>query len=77
MILIRMLYGKGDQRNFFFREMKNKYPSLTLDSKDVLEEGMVFTTEPGLYFPWGGARIEDTVLLTEKGCRPLTSFSVP
>lgn len=55
----------------------HEYPSLARDSKHVLEKGMVFTIEPGLYFNWGGARIEDTFLLTEKGCRPLTSSSIP
>ena len=33
---------------------------------EILEEGMVFSVEPGLYFPqWGGIRIED--LVTIKG----------
>lgn len=44
----------------------------------VLEEGMVFTVEPGLYFPRGtkklppcGVRIEDDVLVTKTGSRIL------
>jgi len=47
-------------------------PSITKESKDVLLEGMVFTIEPGLAIPGvGGARFEDTGLLTAKGFKKL------
>ena len=41
----------------------------------VLEPGMVFTVEPGLYIAEEGIgiRIEDDVLVTEKGCEVLTA----
>lgn len=42
--------------------------------KDLkLQKGMVFTIEPGLYIPGlGGARWEDMILITDKGCENLT-----
>ncbi|MCG2795678.1 MAG: aminopeptidase P family protein, partial [Actinomycetia bacterium] len=43
-------------------------PSLSRKSSDVLEPGMVFTVEPGVYIEGKcGARIEEMVIMTESG----------
>jgi len=48
-------------------------PAIRQNSDAVLQPGMVFTVEPGIYLPgWGGVRIEDDVLVTPNGCEVLT-----
>ncbi|GBD22682.1 Aminopeptidase [bacterium HR29] len=48
-------------------------PYLGPNSEDRLEDGMVFTIEPGIYIPaWGGVRIEDMVVLEGGRARVLT-----
>ncbi|MHB1931351.1 MAG: M24 family metallopeptidase, partial [Acidimicrobiales bacterium] len=48
-------------------------PSVAATSTDTLRCGHVVTVEPGVYLPHlGGVRIEDTVVVTDAGCRPLT-----
>lgn len=47
------------------------------NSSVVLEPGMVFTVEPGIYVDGvGGARFGDTVLVTETGYEMLTPFDL-
>lgn len=50
-------------------------PFIFADNDQILEKGMVFTVEPGIYFPGeGGVRIEDDVVVTEEGLLSLTSL---
>ena len=54
----------------------HELPTLSPNSNDVLEKGMVVTIEPGIYFDGVyGIRVEDLVLVTSRGCRVLTKFS--
>ncbi len=49
-------------------------PKIAPRQETRIEEGMVFTVEPGVYIPgWGGVRIEDMVMVTSGGCELMSS----
>lgn len=53
----------------------HELPNINRIGNTKLEEGMVFSVEPGIYIPAkGGVRIEDTVILTQDGAQPLNGI---
>ena len=50
----------------------HEMPSLSPIKPTTLKSGMVVTIEPGIYLPgWGGIRLENTVVIREKGAQVL------
>lgn len=67
----RFTYGLGHGVGLEIHEE----PFMRQGTDKILTENSVVTIEPGVYIPgWGGIRIEDTVVVTDTGCRILTDF---
>ena len=54
----------------------HEHPKISVNSEDKIESNQIITIEPGVYFEgkWG-MRIEDTLLIKEKGAEALTRFN--
>lgn len=53
----------------------HEYPSITETNPLLLQKGMVYTIEPGIYVPnVAGVRIEDDVYITKNDCEVLTKY---
>lgn len=51
----------------------HEFPSIVEGSDVVIEEGMCFSLEPGIYIPNEvGVRVEDCVYVTKDGCKAFT-----
>ncbi len=55
----------------------HELPNLSPKSKDILQNGMVFSIEPGVYIPkLGGVRIEDLAYLEKGECKKFINVPI-
>jgi Xaa-Pro aminopeptidase len=75
----KVLQGKGLAKHFTHSTGHgvgleiHESPRIAAGQTEILRPGMVITVEPGVYIAGrGGVRIEDMVVVTERGCEVLT-----
>lgn len=73
-VIVRAGYGKnfGHGLGHGVGLAVHEPPSLNRLRRSRLQPGMVVTVEPGVYLPgWGGVRLENMIVVEEKGCTVL------
>jgi len=76
-LLLKAGYGKREFQHGLGHgvgTVVHENPRLRPKARSYLRTGMVVTVEPGVYLDWGGVRLEDMILVTEKGYKNLTKF---
>lgn len=71
-------YGKefNHRLGHFIGKDVHEYGDVSVNFDLEVQEGMVFSIEPGVYLPGKfGVRIEDLVLVTKDGCKVLNSYT--
>lgn len=75
---IGLIYNDDEVSKYYYHSVSHMLGLETHDvgrhNEGILQEGMVFTVEPGLYIAEEeiGIRIEDNVVVTKDGCRVLS-----
>ena len=71
-------YGKefNHRLGHFIGKDVHEYGDVSVNFDLEVQEGMIFSIEPGVYLPGKfGLRIEDLVLVTKDGCKVLNSYT--
>lgn len=70
-------YGKefNHRLGHFIGKDVHEYGDVSVNFDLEVQEGMIFSIEPGIYLPGKfGVRIEDLVMVTKDGCKVLNSY---
>ena len=78
----RRIFSRFKLDSYFFHPIGHgiglavhELPSIDPENERIIEQGMVFSIEPGIYIPsWGGIRIEEMIEVESEGARILSSI---